>query len=140
MKTHRSWSVAVVLLFLRTILTEDIDKEHLRNLNSYNNEIKSIEIEASKLMENQATDSKDEYLYQLNKLDKNDKKEETDESNVPHNRQKRLLWITDDGRLALPPGTTLIIAPTLGLPFVRYPPDGFHANISVSLPLTSKKF
>lgn len=35
-------------------------------------------------------------------------------SDVPHSRQKRLIWITDDGRLALPPGTSLIIAPTLG--------------------------
>lgn len=62
---------------------------------------------------------------------------ETDEdSNKPHSRQKRLIWVTDDGRLALPPGTTLIIAPTLSMPLVRYPPDGFHSNISVSVPLT----
>jgi hypothetical protein len=63
----------------------------------------------------------------------NEKKEK---QNQPHSRQKRLIWITDDGRLALPPGTTLIIAPTLSLPFVRYPPDGFHSNISISVPLT----
>jgi DM4/DM12 family len=56
--------------------------------------------------------------------------------NKPHSRQKRLIWITDDGRLALPPGTTLIIAPTLSMPMVRYPPDGFHSNISISVPLT----
>lgn len=66
---------------------------------------------------------------------KDDEKTLTD-SNVPHSRQKRLIWITNDGRLALPPGTSLIIAPTLSLPFVRYPPDGFHSNISISLPLT----
>lgn len=59
-------------------------------------------------------------------------------SDEPHSRQKRLLWITDDGRLALPPGTSLTIAPTLALPLVRYPPDGFLSNISVSLPLTCK--
>jgi hypothetical protein len=129
MKSHHSWSIPLILLFLRTILTEKINEVHLRNLNTYNNEINSIEIEPS---------NKDEYLYQLNKLDKKDDEEQEDEPNIPHNRQKRLLWITDDGRLALPPGTTLIIAPTLGLPFVRYPPDGFHANISVSLPLTSE--
>lgn len=56
--------------------------------------------------------------------------------NEPHSRQKRLIWVTDDGRLALPPGTSLIIAPTLSMPFVRYPPDGFHSNISISVPLT----
>lgn len=67
-----------------------------------------------------------------------DEKLRHDASNEPHSRQKRLIWITDDGRLALPPGTSLIIAPTLAMPFVRYPPDGFHSNISISLPLTSK--
>lgn len=58
--------------------------------------------------------------------------------NKPRSREKRLLWLTTDGRLALPPGTTLVIAPTLGLPFVRYPPDGFLSNMSISLPFTSK--
>lgn len=57
---------------------------------------------------------------------------------TPHSRQKRLLWITTDGRLALPPGTRLTITPSLSLPFVRYPPDGFLSNMSISLPFTSK--
>jgi len=56
----------------------------------------------------------------------------------PHSRQKRLLWITTDGRLALPPGTRLTITPSLSLPFVRYPPDGFLSNMSISLPFTSE--
>lgn len=60
-----------------------------------------------------------------------------DKSNEPHSRKKRLIWITEDGRLALPPGTSLTISPTLALPFVRYPPDGFFSNISISLPVTS---
>lgn len=64
-----------------------------------------------------------------------DKKTLTD-ANRPHSRQKRLIWVTDDGRLALPPGTSLIIAPTISMPFVRYPPDAFHSNISISIPLT----
>ncbi|CAG9821160.1 unnamed protein product [Phaedon cochleariae] len=51
-------------------------------------------------------------------------------------RQKRLLWVTQDGRLALPPGTTLVIAPSLSLPFVRYPPEGFFSNLTISLPFT----
>jgi len=55
----------------------------------------------------------------------------------PHSRQKRILWITNDGRLALPPGTALVITPSLSLPFVRYPPDGFLSNMSISLPFTS---
>ncbi|KAL0279350.1 UNVERIFIED_CONTAM: hypothetical protein PYX00_000933 [Menopon gallinae] len=57
-------------------------------------------------------------------------------SNKPHSRQKRLLWLTTDGRLALPPSTTLAINPTLSLPFVRQPPDGFSSSLSVSLPFT----
>ncbi|CAH1099516.1 unnamed protein product [Psylliodes chrysocephalus] len=51
-------------------------------------------------------------------------------------RQKRILWLTEDGRLALPPGTTLVIAPSLSLPFVRYPPEGFFSNLTISLPFT----
>jgi len=61
-----------------------------------------------------------------------------EEKNTPHSRQKRLLWITTDGRLALPPGTRLTITPSLSLPFVRYPPDGFLSNMSISLPFTSQ--
>lgn len=60
------------------------------------------------------------------------------DENTPHSRQKRILWITSDGRLALPPGTTLVITPSLSMPFVRYPPDGFFSNLTVSLPFTSK--
>ena len=67
-----------------------------------------------------------------------DRRHNTGASDIPHSRQKRLIWVTDDGRLALPPGTSLVIAPTLAMPFVRYPPDGFHSNITISLPLTSK--
>lgn len=67
-----------------------------------------------------------------------DFKEDRRSSDVKHSRQKRLIWVTDDGRLALPPGTSLIIAPTLAMPFIRYTPDGFHSNISISIPLTSK--
>lgn len=55
-----------------------------------------------------------------------------------HHRQKRLFWITNDGRIALPPGTIMTITPTLALPFVRYPPYGFLSNMTVSLPFTSE--
>ncbi|XP_059483432.1 uncharacterized protein LOC132201346 [Neocloeon triangulifer] len=60
----------------------------------------------------------------------------TDPSTEPHSRQKRLLWLTPDGRLALPPGTSLVITPSLSLPFVRYPPEGFFSNMTISLPFT----
>lgn len=58
--------------------------------------------------------------------------------NKPHSRQKRLLWLTTDGRLALPPGTSMVITTSISLPFVRYPPEGFYSNISIALPFTSK--
>ena len=64
--------------------------------------------------------------------------EDFNESHRPHVRQKRLLWITTDGRLALPPGTRLTLTPSLSLPFVRYPPDGFLSNMSISLPFSSE--
>lgn len=58
------------------------------------------------------------------------------EANKPHSRKKRLIWITEDGRLALPPGTVLSITPTLSLPLVRYPLEGFLSNMTMSFPLT----
>lgn len=60
----------------------------------------------------------------------------SNEANKPHSRKKRLIWITDDGRLALPPGTVLSISPTLSLPLVRYPLEGFLSNMTMSFPLT----
>ncbi|KAJ2948508.1 hypothetical protein O0L34_g7758 [Tuta absoluta] len=67
-----------------------------------------------------------------------DSQEQVAKENVPHSRQKRILWITNDGRLALPPGTTMTITPSLSMPFVRHPPKGFLSNVTVSFPFTSK--
>ncbi|XP_072942716.1 uncharacterized protein [Epargyreus clarus] len=64
--------------------------------------------------------------------------EKVAKENIPHSRQKRILWITNDGRLALPPGTTMAITPSLSMPFVRHPPKGFLSNMTVSFPFTSK--
>lgn len=55
---------------------------------------------------------------------------------IPHSRQKRILWITNDGRLALPPGTTMAITPSISMPFVRHPPKGFLSNMTVSFPFS----
>ncbi|XP_033327987.1 uncharacterized protein LOC117221279 [Megalopta genalis] len=57
-------------------------------------------------------------------------------SSFSHHRQKRFFWVTDDGRIALPPGTIMTVTPTLALPFVRYPPYGFLSNMTISLPFT----
>lgn len=63
---------------------------------------------------------------------------DADQSPKPHSRKKRMIWVSDDGRLALPPGTVLSISPTLSMPLVRYPPTGFLSNLTMSFPLTSK--
>lgn len=63
---------------------------------------------------------------------------DADQSSKPHSRKKRMIWVSDDGRLALPPGTVLSISPTLSMPLVRYPPTGFLSNLTMSFPLTSK--
>ncbi|KAH8305245.1 hypothetical protein KR018_006264 [Drosophila ironensis] len=59
-----------------------------------------------------------------------------DSPDTPHIRRKRLIWITDDGRLALPPGTALTITPTISMPLVRHPPEGFFSNLTISFPVT----
>lgn len=70
------------------------------------------------------------------KIKKEDDSSDSNDANKPHSRKKRLIWITDDGRLALPPGTVLSITPTLSLPLVRYPLEGFLSNMTMSFPLT----
>ncbi|ALC44419.1 CG7201 [Drosophila busckii] len=62
--------------------------------------------------------------------------ETSGDANAPHIRKKRLVWITDDGRLALPPGTTLTFTPTIAMPLVRHPPEGFFSNLTISFPVT----
>lgn len=69
-------------------------------------------------------------------LSRANEKEETRRES--HDREKRVIWMTNDGRIALPPGTVMTITPTLALPFVRYPPSGFLSNMTISLPFTSK--
>lgn len=71
-----------------------------------------------------------------NELDNANAVNNPNDANEPHSRKKRLIWITDDGRLALPPGTVLSITPTLSLPLVRYPLEGFLSNMTMSFPLT----
>ncbi|XP_041984639.1 uncharacterized protein LOC121737138 isoform X2 [Aricia agestis] len=61
---------------------------------------------------------------------------EVAKEDIPHSRQKRILWITNDGRLALPPGTSMAITPSLSMPFVRHPPNGFLSNVTVSFPFS----
>ena len=61
-----------------------------------------------------------------------------DHSKQSHSRRKRLVWITDDGRLALPPGTALTNTPRISMPLVRHPREGFFSKVSSSFTLTSE--
>ena len=38
---------------------------------------------------------------------------------LPHHRTKRFLWLTEEKRLVMPPGSQLVLTPTLALPFLR---------------------
>lgn len=83
-------------------------------------------------------DTKDSnYSKQFEKIFEEHERETDEKSSKVHSRKKRLIWVSDDGRLALPPGTVLSISPTLSLPLVRYPPTGFLSNLTLSFPLTS---
>jgi len=55
---------------------------------------------------------------------------------LPHHREKRFLFFTDEKRIVMPPGSQLVLTPTLALPFIRYPPDGLDANMTISTPFT----
>ena len=48
--------------------------------------------------------------------------------------------MTHEKRLVLPPGTQLVLTPTLAMPLMRYPPHGIDANFTISTPFTSKYF
>ncbi|KAK8728696.1 hypothetical protein OTU49_009099 [Cherax quadricarinatus] len=53
-------------------------------------------------------------------------------------RKKRLIFLTSDRRLALPPTTALILTPTLSLPLGRNLPLGYGASMTISIPFKSK--
>merc|ERR1712223_477083 len=55
---------------------------------------------------------------------------------LPHHRTKRFLFLTEEKRLVMPPGSQLVLTPTLALPFLRYPPTGLDANMTISTPFT----
>jgi hypothetical protein len=38
---------------------------------------------------------------------------------LPHHRTKRFLFLTEEKRLVMPPGSQLVLTPTLALPFLR---------------------
>ncbi len=59
-------------------------------------------------------------------------------SQLPHHRDKRFIWMSHKKKLILPPGTQLVLTPTLAMPFIRHPPQGLDANLTIATPFTSK--
>lgn len=57
---------------------------------------------------------------------------------LPHHRDKRFLWMTHNKKLVFPPGTQLVLTPTLAMPLLRYPPRGVDTNMTISTPFTSE--
>lgn len=111
----------------------------VKEQDSLRTRLKSLHVHRSDDIQSMDKDNEKQHSDQ-NYLPKKDETElnSDEKSSKAHSRRKRLVWITDDGRLALPPGTVLSITPTLSLPLVRYPLSGFLSNITVSFPLTSK--
>jgi len=62
--------------------------------------------------------------------------EEVSHQQHNHHRNKRFLWMTHEKRLVFPPGTQLVLTPTVAMPLMRYPPHGLDANITISTPFT----
>ncbi len=64
---------------------------------------------------------------------------EASSSSSGHQRNRRFAyWLSKKKKLVLPPGTQLILTPTLAMPLIRYPPEGIDANLTISTPFTSK--
>lgn len=117
----------------------EIKRQLVREQESLRMRLKSLHLHRSDDVQSVDKDNEMQYSDQNYLMKKDETELNSDEkSSKAHSRKKRLVWITDDGRLALPPGTVLSITPTLSLPLVRYPLSGFLSNITVSFPLTSK--
>lgn len=140
----RRWSSLIILLIVfRLSLTQNLDTKW-NKFNTDATEKKATHmLNDMKIVRNldlnlENANSNSNYEGSASKGTTSNNFSDLNEQDKPHSRQKRLIWVTDDGRLALPPGTTLSISPTIALPFVRYPPSGFLSNMTISLPLTSK--
>lgn len=117
-------------------LDDRISNENSDTANKSNYKIKTLTEPSKTTGQAEVDHSNRKQFENLLQTEKEENQREK-ESTKAHSRKKRLIWVSDDGRLALPPGTILSIAPTLSLPLVRYPPSGFLANLTMSFPLTS---
>lgn len=134
------WLTAAIILVI-------ITQSSSQTIQQLNNHSPSTHLKMEQIRRTKQNTSNASMGNNMNSETKNDVKMKTERSNddtttttnasnKPHSRKKRLIWITDDGRLALPPGTVLSITPTISLPLVRYPLEGFLSNMTMSFPLT----
>lgn len=138
MKSTRLWLTAAIILIIITQATSIDQTMQKLNNNDPVTHLKLNQINSKRTKQNasNSVDGIDVTSELQTKTDHNEESNQTKDSDKPHSRKKRLIWITDDGRLALPPGTVLSITPTLSLPLVRYPLEGFLSNMTMSFPLT----
>lgn len=132
------WLKAIVVIVLISIVSgQSIEKTNDQSSTTHVN-IERIHQNLSRIKRNSsnAVGGANAANEAENKKSSADDSDTSTDANKPHSRKKRLIWITDDGRLALPPGTVLSITPTISLPLVRYPLEGFLSNMTMSFPLT----
>lgn len=139
MKSTGLWLTAAIVLEIITQATSIGQTIEKLNNNDPAPHLKLAQINSKRTKQNASNSVGriDKTIELQAKTEHNDESNQTNnDSDKPHSRKKRLIWITDDGRLALPPGTVLSITPTLSLPLVRYPLEGFLSNMTMSFPLT----
>lgn len=132
------WLKAIVIIVIISIVSgQSIEHSNDQSSTTHVN-IEQIHQNLSRIKRNSsnAMGSVNAANESKNKNNDADDSDTSTDVNKPHSRKKRLIWITDDGRLALPPGTVLSITPTISLPLVRYPLEGFLSNMTMSFPLT----
>lgn len=124
MEVFQLWlKAAIAIAVISTISCQRIrqSNEHSTTLNrtKQNNNNRALDTDVdssnSRLKTNHDTDSGggggdgDTDDDDHNRGDFHEPATTSNDPNQPHSRKKRLIWITDDGRLALPPGTVLSI-------------------------------
>lgn len=136
MELPNLWLVAaIVIVIISTASSQTIQQLNSRSPSDHMNYLNQS-LRRTKQNNSNAANGDGNSISDANKMPHRNDAITSEDSNKPHSRKKRLIWITDDGRLALPPGTVLSITPTLSLPLVRYPLEGFLSNMTMSFPLT----
>lgn len=128
---YRLWfkaAIAIVVISMISCQRIRQSSEHSTTLNrtkQNNNRAIDTDVESSSSRQKSNHDNDSRHDADDDDHDHDDDSEtiaSSNEPNKPHSRKKRLIWITDDGRLALPPGTVLSIT------YASHSIDSFHFN------------